>query len=56
MANFCDRLEMHVDDEYVIQNKNKKRGKRKKTGRLVQSGVKITSGQSFLLWQALHIT
>lgn len=48
MANFCDRLEMHVDAEYVIQNKNKKRGKRKKTGRLVQSGVKITSGQSFL--------
>lgn len=30
MANFCDRLEMHVDDEYVIQNKNKKGAKERR--------------------------
>ena len=47
---------MHVNDGYVIQNKNKKRGKRKKTDRLVESGIKIISRKSFLLGQALDIT
>lgn len=47
---------MHVNDECVIHNKNKKRGKRKKAGRVIQSGAKIISGQSFFLEQTLHTT
>lgn len=51
MANFCDSLEMHANDKYMLQIKSKQGLKTK--DRLVQSRVKIISGQSFLLGQTL---